>query len=979
MRRVPVRRSTVRRSMRTLAGVGALAALLAAPPIARADEFVVTTQVDGGTGSLRDALAQANARGGSHRITFAPEATLLDLNTETFGDYGPTIFTITADVTIEGATELGPTLQVNGSVARARMFTIAEGASLTLRRVRVTGGHSVGSKGGGSQSGGMGGGSAGLGGAIYNRGTLVAEACTFTDNYATGGAGGESLGQGIGGGGGGAGLITDGGPAVGSNGGLGGLPNGGTAGQAFGGAGGDGGAGGGGGGAATGNAFSPPSVPGNGGFGGGGGGSGTYAGAGASLPGGGGGFGGGGGGSGYGLGGIGSGGVGGYGGGAGAKGGNQSLFASGGGGGGGAGMGGAIFNDVGSVTLTNCTFGRNGAVGGAGGVGVLGGGTGQAGSGFGGAIFSRGGSLSARFCTFNECRADQGGGAVYYLATQASGVPGLLDLGNSILANTANGATDAVLTSDGSGLTGVAVVRALVERNSGLAPLDLVTADPLLGELASNGGPVPTYLPGPGSPALDAGANFGGLQTDARGAPRTSNLLGVADADDGTDFGAVELDVNVRVETTSDAPGGVVWPGAPVTFTVRVVNDGYDIARDVEVYETPPAVLGDVVVTSSLGQVMTAGPTYVLRAGDLLPQSDVILTVSGVVGPTFATTIENVAGVELSSDQTSFADDESRLATTVQTNLGTLYLANARFGVNWKKHDGGAAADTLALGGVLDQLDFPETFEGATLHVLVNGAPLPFLATLDARGRARSARKESPRYSVSVRSDGAFDVSVSGLDLRGFVGFEESNGPDAVRVRVEVVLTPAVGDACRSAGTFEFAHRESRSRRSTGSFSFRKDRTVSGVLIPFRMSVVQTAAGDTLSCTCAMAPFEGGPLLIGETGGDEFYAELRRTEVGAAAAAFRRSGSSDTKSVFRLGSGSSYGLARVTLDNRARTVQFTTLPLAPGESDVPPVGDAALTYDLGFVLQVRSPTTLAQSFATALIRRKKATSGRWAR
>jgi hypothetical protein len=66
-------------------------------------------------------------------------------------------------------------------------------------------------------------------------------------------------------------------------------------------------------------------------------------------------------------------------------------------------------------------------------------------------------------------------------------------------------------------------------------PADTLNADPLLGPLASNGGPTQTHMPGTGSPVIDAGNNNAALDTDQRGAgfPRVSG----AEAD----IGSVEV------------------------------------------------------------------------------------------------------------------------------------------------------------------------------------------------------------------------------------------------------------------------------------------------------------------------------------------------------------------------------------------------------------------------------------------------------
>jgi hypothetical protein len=62
--------------------------------------------------------------------------------------------------------------------------------------------------------------------------------------------------------------------------------------------------------------------------------------------------------------------------------------------------------------------------------------------------------------------------------------------------------------------------------------------DPKIGPLADNGGPVPTHLLLPGSPALDA-AGEGCVAVDARGARRPSD--GTGDGAARCDIGAVEV------------------------------------------------------------------------------------------------------------------------------------------------------------------------------------------------------------------------------------------------------------------------------------------------------------------------------------------------------------------------------------------------------------------------------------------------------
>lgn len=83
---------------------------------------------------------------------------------------------------------------------------------------------------------------------------------------------------------------------------------------------------------------------------------------------------------------------------------------------------------------------------------------------------------------------------------------------------------------------GAAVVGAdnLIEASNAPLPVDTISADPMLGPLANNGGRTRTHLPMAGSPAIDAGNNGGGFAWDQRG-PGFARTIGPR-----TDIGATE-------------------------------------------------------------------------------------------------------------------------------------------------------------------------------------------------------------------------------------------------------------------------------------------------------------------------------------------------------------------------------------------------------------------------------------------------------
>jgi hypothetical protein len=465
---------------------------------------------------------------GNDTIVFAPGlAGLIDLAQIGDTSLGPSALVINNNdqLTIDGANGAGGiTIERDSSVSNLRLFNVTAGASLTLESLTLANGQATGANGGGTGlDGGQGGGAAGLGGAVFNAGVLNLVQDSLTGNAAQGGAGGSI-------------------PSMGSDGGApGGGPNGGTAGApGFDTPGGDGGAGG----FASGGGGGGPSFTiigvafggdgGAGGFGGGGGGGGGDAGDPGSTPG--------------------AAGPGGFGGGSGA---GSSDFANPGGGG--AGMGGALFNQAGTLTVTNCTFYGNSATGGAsGGTGA------NAGQGLGGAIFNHDGTLTVMSSTFSGNSAANDAGGVYNLA---DGATATLTLSNTILFGDTSGNT-ADLTAGTSGAGGSTNVTSgvgnLIGAEAGFAGTVVSTTDPGLAALAANGGPTQTMAIDASSSAAGAGdaAAASGLTTDQRGAPRFTY--------GGIDIGAFQI----NAAPTANAGGPYqIYVGGSLTLDASASSD----------------------------------------------------------------------------------------------------------------------------------------------------------------------------------------------------------------------------------------------------------------------------------------------------------------------------------------------------------------------------------------------------------------------
>jgi hypothetical protein len=230
------------------------------------------------------------------------------------------------------------------------------------------------------------------------------------------------------------------------------------------------------------------------------------------------------------------------------------------GGGGGAGMGGAIFNMQGDVTIRASTLAGNSAVGGEDNVA-------DPGKGLGGAVFNLSGLFEAVGTTFAGNSAEHDGDSIFSVVFDAFLIRAAqVTLRDTIVADP-DAQIDVVadkpaLTFDGqsnlggsaAALNDVNLVRTHVARNGGTESGAPLTSDPLLGPLQDNGGRTQTMAPAAGSPVVDAGSAFC-LTTDQRGLPRPADFAALPNAVDGSDIGAVELQL--------PAPGGPGQGGPP--------------------------------------------------------------------------------------------------------------------------------------------------------------------------------------------------------------------------------------------------------------------------------------------------------------------------------------------------------------------------------------------------------------------------------
>jgi len=163
------------------------------------------------------------------------------------------------------------------------------------------------------------------------------------------------------------------------------------------------------------------------------------------------------------------------------------------------------------------------------------------GAAYGGGIYSLG-TLEILNCTIAQNYAHAGGTPSGYSAAQGGGVYALnrsVTLRNTILADNLATSTQPDLYGTVNSL-GYNLIESFCTITNVTASV-ITGTDPLLAPCRSYGGARPAFLLRLGSPAIDHGG-AGGPSADQRGVPRPLDFDGVANADDGSDIGAVEFD-----------------------------------------------------------------------------------------------------------------------------------------------------------------------------------------------------------------------------------------------------------------------------------------------------------------------------------------------------------------------------------------------------------------------------------------------------
>ncbi|MEE9597836.1 MAG: CFI-box-CTERM domain-containing protein [Acidiferrobacterales bacterium] len=302
--------------------------------------------------------------------------------------------------------------------------------------------------------------------------------------------------------------------------------------------------------------------------------------------------------------------------------------------------GGGIFN-TGIATLTNSTITSNVA------------------NDAGGGIFNdAGATATATNTTISHNTGTNGSGDGIFNNA------GMVTLTNTIVANNTNDNCSGAIQSMGNNLdSGI---------SCGFGAGDITNQNPLLGNLASNGGPTQTRALSVGSPAIDAGSNAACPATDQRGVARPFPAVGICD------IGAFEFTPGVDLALTNTDFDDCADRDDILTYVITVVNNSADDATGVTVTDTLPSGVSFVSVNPSAGSCTLSAGTLTCDLATLTGGSSVTITLR--VSADVVQEVINVASVSLSELDPNLANNSFEDETRINCSEDQCFIATAAFG-----------------------------------------------------------------------------------------------------------------------------------------------------------------------------------------------------------------------------------------------------------------------------------------------------------
>jgi subtilisin-like proprotein convertase family protein len=286
--------------------------------------------------------------------------------------------------------------------------------------------------------------------------------------------------------------------------------------------------------------------------------------------------------------------------------------------------------------------------------------------------------------------------------------------------------------------------------------------------------------------------------------------------------------------------------------------------------------------------------------------------------------------------------------------------------------DGGfGGRDQLTLAGALPVAGMLDDLSDVALTIGVNGVPLSYTLTLDAKGKFAGVRPTA-KGSISP-TKGTFKATLDEVRLAELLDLPNVDEEGEVRVEIEFCLVGSGMILSRATGDLVFTYKTVQDKSTKGQFSFAKNATRSAVFHVSKASAIEiVGTGTAVSANGLVSGDSAEPLVPNDT---MLLAIGDQPAISIPLSAVTITGEGSKTSV-KLNSGGVAELTAFTLSSQKKSFSFATIPLAG--TGIPVAGE---TEPVVHVLPVRLTVPTAGgtlSFETLVeLRRIAPTSTSW--
>jgi hypothetical protein len=270
------------------------------------------------------------------------------------------------------------------------------------------------------------------------------------------------------------------------------------------------------------------------------------------------------------------------------------------------------------------------------------------------------------------------------------------------------------------------------------------------------------------------------------------------------------------------------------------------------------------------------------------------------------------------SDGLETATADVNVSVIPKIDDADLYTKSASFAIDWVAHALGHNNDIFTISGKINPRNIATNLSAATVAIKVNGTLLAAPQPLGLKG--------SFRFSYLLNSSsGAYQFTVSGLDLRQVLGLANTIQSGVTNVTVEIEFQNAGLATPVLTGELKMPYSNVANQKTSGKFGFAKNQTLTGAFNFNKTSAKQGPSGGFVVNVRGIILAKGsGPVVpngdITLTVGGEVIVipRVSLVSIGAAPAAIIRYSPATVIN----------GLAALSIDNNKHTMTLITTELA---------------------------------------------------